>query len=112
MNVREPHGISRNYETYPIHLPERRGNSLRHFKEKLEMRAVARSAWPGCVCNLHWLVLAVAIQGAVLRRLAVVPLRVNHYLTLGRKDLWGFLGFAPQKFSEFSNRGDGVFGGS
>ena len=25
---------------------------------------------------------------------------LNHYLTLERKDLLGFLGFAPQKFSE------------
>jgi hypothetical protein len=42
------------------------------------MRAVFRSAWSKCACNLHWLMQAAAIQGAV-------SLRVNQYLTLERK---------------------------
>ena len=77
-------------ETQPVHLPERRSNSLRHFKEKLEMRAVVRSAWSRCVCNLHLLMQAAATQGAMLQRLAVFPLRLNHDLNLERKDLLGF----------------------
>ena len=55
------------------------------------MRAVVRSAWSRCVCNLHWLMQAAAIQGAVLQRLTVVTLRVSHCLTLERKGLLGFI---------------------
>ena len=61
------------------------------------MRAVVRSAWSRCVCNLHWLMQAAAIQGAVLQRLTVVSLRANRYLTLERKDLLGFLGYRHPK---------------
>ena len=61
------------------------------------MRGVVRSAWSRCVCNLHLLMQAAAIQGAMLQRLTVVPLRLNHDLTLERKDLLGFLGIATQK---------------
>ena len=46
------------------------------------MRAVVRSAWSRFVCNLNWPMQAAAIQGAMLQRLAVVPLHVNLYLTL------------------------------
>ena len=84
-NARKPHGISRNYEIYPIHLPERRSHSLGHFREQLEMRAFVRSAWSRCVCNLHLSMQAAAIQGAMLQRLTVVPLRLYHDLTLERR---------------------------
>ena len=57
------------------------------------MRAVVRSAWSRCVCNLHLLMQAAAIQGAMLQRLTVVPLRLNHDLALEIKDLLGILGY-------------------
>ena len=63
------------------------------------MRAVVRSAWSRCVCNLHLLMQAAAIQGAMLQRLTVVPLRLNHDLTLEREDLLGFLGYTQKKSS-------------
>jgi hypothetical protein len=40
---------------------------------------------------------AAAIQGAMLQRLTVVPLCLNHDLTLERKDLLGFLGYRHPK---------------
>ena len=43
------------------------------------MRAVVKSAWSRCVCNLYWVMQASAIQGAMLQRWTVVSLRINHY---------------------------------
>ena len=59
------------------------GISRRNWKCELSLEA------PGsrCVCNLHLLMQAAAIQGAVLQRLTVAPWRVNRYLTLERKGL-------------------------
>ena len=74
------------------------GISRRNWKCELSLEA------PGsrCVCNLHLLMQAAAIQGAMLQRLTVVPLRLNHDLTLERKDLLGFLGYRHPKNSKLS----------
>ena len=93
LGVLKPHGISRNDEI----CPERRSYYPRHFKEQLEMRAVVRSAWSRCVCNLHLLMQAAAIQGAMLQRLTAIPLRVSHDLTLERKGLLVFLWYRHPK---------------
>ena len=61
------------------------GISRRNWKCELSLEA------PGsrCVCNLHLLMQAAVIQGAMLQRLTVVPLRYNHDLTLERRGPFG-----------------------
>ena len=75
------------------------GISRRNCKFELSLEEPGQG-----VCNLHLLMQAAAIQGEMLQRLTVVPLRLYHDLTLERKDLLGFLGYRHPKNCVFIQR--------